>query len=56
MEHVGIDLGASRSAVCVVSEAGAVISEREIRTAQLGSFLAKRSASVKCQGFKARLK
>ena len=45
MEHVGIDLGASRSAVCVVSEAGTVVKEREVRTAELGRFLAKRSAS-----------
>jgi transposase len=45
MEHVGIDLGASRSAVCLVSDTGSVIKEKEVRTAELGSLLAKLSPS-----------
>ena len=42
MEHVGIDLGASRSAICVVSSEGGVLLERSIRTLEIESFLAKR--------------
>ena len=35
MEHIGIDLGASRSAVCVVSSEGAVLLERTIQTSEI---------------------
>jgi hypothetical protein len=35
MEHVGIDLGASRSAICVVSDNGIVLLERIIQTSEL---------------------
>lgn len=41
MEHVGIDLGASRSAVCLVSDTGCVTKEKEVRTAELGKLFSK---------------
>ncbi len=43
MEHVGIDLGASRSAVCLVSDTESIIKERDIRAAKIGMLLAKLS-------------
>lgn len=45
MEHIGIDLGASGSAVCVVSSEGAVILERTLRTCEIERFLTKRPTS-----------
>jgi transposase len=45
MEHLGIDLGASRSAVCRVSDTGSIIKEREVRTAELGEVLARLGSS-----------
>jgi transposase len=45
MEHLGIDLGASRNAVCRVSDAGIVIKEKEVRTAELGDLLARLASS-----------
>lgn len=45
MEHTGIDLGASRSAICVVSSEGAVLFERTIPTGDIDLFLAKRPRS-----------
>lgn len=41
MEHIGIDLGASRSAICLVNDTGNVTKEKEVRTAELGKVLAK---------------
>ena len=45
MEHLGIDLGSSRSAVCRVSDTGIIMKEREVRTAELGEFLARLAPS-----------
>src|ERR1043165_7063835 len=45
MEHLGVDLGSSKSRVCVVSEMGEVVSEREVSTRALGTYLARRPAS-----------
>lgn len=45
MEHIGIDLGASRSAVCVVSSEGTVLLERTIQTSEIERVLSKRPAS-----------
>ena len=45
MEHIGIDLGASRSAICVVSSEGEVTLERTLRTREVERFLAKRPTS-----------
>jgi molecular chaperone DnaK (HSP70) len=45
MEHVGIDLGASRSAVCVVSSEGVVLLERTIQTSEIERVLSKRPTS-----------
>ncbi len=45
MENLGIDLGASKSRVCVLDETGEVLIEREIGTRRLASFLAARPAS-----------
>ena len=45
MEHFGVDLGASKSRVCVLSEMGEVVLEREIGTRRLGAFFAARSPS-----------
>jgi transposase len=45
MEHVGIDLGTSRSAVCLVNGVGSIIKEQEVRTAEIGRFLANLSPS-----------
>jgi transposase len=45
MEHIGIDLGASRSAICAVSSEGAVLLERALGTREIEHFLSKRSKS-----------
>lgn len=45
MEHIGIDLGASRSAICVVSSDGCVLLERSIPTSEIERFLSKRPTS-----------
>lgn len=45
MEHVGIDLGASRSALCVVSSQGTVLLERTIQTSEIERILSKRPLS-----------
>lgn len=45
MEHIGIDLGASRSAICVVSSEGVVLLERIIQTSEIEGFLSKRPKS-----------
>lgn len=45
MEHIGIDLGASQSALCVVSNEGAVLLERTIKTGDIERVLSKRPAS-----------
>ena len=45
MEHTGIDLGASRSAVCVVSSEGAVLLAQTIQTSEIERVLSKRPAS-----------
>ena len=43
MEHIGIDLGASRSAICVVSSEGGVVLERTVRTLEIERFLARQA-------------
>ena len=43
MEHIGIDLGASRSSICIVSSAGEVTRETTGDTRKLCSFLGKRA-------------
>lgn len=42
MEHVGIDLGSSRSAICVLSADGAIVKEHVVATAELEGLMAKR--------------
>jgi transposase len=45
MEHIGIDLGSSKSAICIACETGVLLLETTVRTLELESFLAKRPAS-----------
>ena len=45
MEHIGIDLGGSRSAVCVVSSEGTVLLERTIKTSEVERVVSKRATS-----------
>jgi len=45
MEHIGIDLGGSRSAVCVVSSEGTVLLERTIKTSEVERVMSKRASS-----------
>ena len=45
MEHVGIDLGSSRSAICVVSTEGVVLRERTIPTSEIERILSKQPTS-----------
>ena len=45
MEHIGIDLGASRSAICVVSTEGVVLRERTIATNEIERVLSKQPTS-----------
>lgn len=42
MEHIGIDLGASRSSICIVSSAGEIELQSTVETRKLFSFLSKR--------------
>ena len=46
MEHVGIDLGSRKSSVCVLDGSGAVVEQREVLTAELGSYLKHRRGRV----------
>ena len=41
MEHTGIDLGSSRSSICVMNGEGVVLLERTLHTKELDRFLAK---------------
>lgn len=42
MEHIGIDLGASRSSICIMSSTGELTQERTVETRKLFPFLSKR--------------
>lgn len=45
MEHIGIDLGATKSHIVVMSTAGEVLQRKQVATPALPSWLGKRSAS-----------
>ena len=46
MNHVGIDLGARKSSVCVLDSAGAIVERCEVQTGDLGQYLERRSGRV----------
>ena len=39
MDHVGIDLGAVKSSLCLLDESGALLIQKEVPTSELGQFL-----------------
>jgi transposase len=43
MDHIAIDLGGSKSQICVRSSDGTILEERRVPTAELSLYLAKRS-------------
>lgn len=45
MEHIGIDLGASRSSLCILSSTGEITLETTVETRKLFPFLSKRPSS-----------
>jgi transposase len=45
VEHLGIDLGSSRSSICVVNDKGALVLERTVATLELDELLKKRPPS-----------
>lgn len=45
MEHIGIDLGSSRSAICVLSADGTIVKQHVVATAELERFMRKRLPS-----------
>lgn len=44
-QHIAIDLGSSKSQVCVRNETGEIIEEKKIRTDQLGKYLKRQEQS-----------
>lgn len=45
MQHIAIDLGGSKSQVCIRDSKGKIVQEKPVRTAQIGSFLGRQSKS-----------
>ncbi len=46
MQYVGIDLGATKSSVCVLDEDGAVLDQCEVATSELGEYLKRYKGRV----------